>query len=462
MRDVVNGDEDIKEADLKLIKSRRNNVADRQVGAHVYLPRPNPLDISPENDARYMQYIERAHFYGVTGRTVSGLVGMATKAKPEKEIPERIAKIEKNADGAGLTLEGMAQYLVRENLIVGRGGIFVDFIQAATREDVPTLSTFEAEAILGWFSEWDNEKGASVLKFVLLAEDVSRSEGFDVDNETQVLALSLDSDGYYFQERFEANTTGTKSKKETNWTSIPNSKIYPTTQTGEKMTEIPFAFMGAVCNDPAIDRPVISDLAAANIAHYRNSADYEEAAFLLGQPWPVFENLSRSTIDRLEKDGVYFGSRAPLLLAQGETAKLLQVDPDILSDAAMKRKEAQMVALGAQIMEASVVMTAEQSRNETNATYSQLSLIVKNVSQCITRALEFALLFVRPGDPVRYDLEADFTSLQMDGNTLRAIVEGWQAGAYPDAVKNSMLRKIGATRLTDEEIDDLLGRESID
>lgn len=449
MRDVVAGEEAVKDADRAFVKARRTSVSGgRQMAAHRYLPRPNPLDLSSENDARYLHYIDRAHFFGVTGRTVSGLVGMATKNPATVQIPERISGMIQNVDGAGLTLDGMAQALVREGLTTGRAGLFVDFPSNPGLEALPTLTVFNAEDVLSWHSTWAD--GSERLEFVLLRETVTEADGFEIEEVEQVLALSLDDDVY--------TLTRYRKNGET-FDEVENSRVQPTGQDGRTLDRIPFVFLGAVCNDPAIDLPPILDLADTNIAHYRNSADFEESAFLLGQPWPVFSNLSRSTIERFENSGIVFGSRGPALLGEGETAELLQVDPNTLAQEAMRQKEAQMVKLGAQLMEPSVVMTAEQSRNESNATYSQLSLVVRNVSAAITTALNLALSFVRANESASYDLDADFTSLQIDGNTLRAIVEGWQSAAYPKQVMRSMLRKIGGTRLTDEDLDDLEGRE---
>jgi len=50
-----------------------------------YLPKPNPTDSSPENAARYTQYIERALFVNFGGRTLEGLIGTAFKSMLQKK-----------------------------------------------------------------------------------------------------------------------------------------------------------------------------------------------------------------------------------------------------------------------------------------------------------------------------------------------------------------------------------------
>lgn len=451
MRDAVAGEEAIKARDYARANSRTSRSQDgRPMAAQRYLPRPNALDITPEGDARYIAYLQRAHYFGVTGRTVAGLTGMATKNPPTVTLPERLEPMRRDCNGAGLSLEGFSSKAVRECLITGRGGIFTDFVETPSRESVPTLTFFPAESIRTWHSTWQN--GEERLEFVVLEERVPTVDGYSIENEERLLVLSLDDSGLYRQERFAQSEGG-------DWQAIPETLFEPRDQTGARMETIPFSFIGSVSNDPALDPVPIQDLADTNLAHYRNSADFEESVFLLGQPWPIFYNLSSATIKRFEDHGIVFGSRAPAMLGQGERAEILQAEPNTLAQDAMKQKEGQMIKLGAQLLEPSVVMTAEQSRTETNATYSVLSSVVRNVSQAITRSLEFAALFVRPNAEVLFEIDADFTGLSLDANALREIVAGWQAGAYPTAVKNDMLRKIGATRLSDEALDDLSGRE---
>ena len=46
---------------------------------------------------------------------------------------------------------------------------------------------------------------------------------------------------------------------------------------------IPFQFLGSENNDTSIDDSPLYDMAEVNIGHYRNSADYEEAAYRSGE-----------------------------------------------------------------------------------------------------------------------------------------------------------------------------------
>ena len=62
----------------------------------------------------------------------------------------------------------------------------------------------------------------------------------------------------------------------------------------EKLANIPFIFCGALNNSPDVDKSPVYDIAEVNIAHYRNSADYEESCFIAGQATPVLTGLTQS------------------------------------------------------------------------------------------------------------------------------------------------------------------------
>lgn len=70
----------------------------------LYLPRPNAEDESPENRARYDAYLKRAVYYNATGRTLSGLTGIAFRRWPEIVLPASLEYIRDDVDGSGSTL----------------------------------------------------------------------------------------------------------------------------------------------------------------------------------------------------------------------------------------------------------------------------------------------------------------------------------------------------------------------
>ena len=110
-----------------------------------------------------------------------------------------------------------------------------------------------------------------MLVMVVLAEDYRITDDeFDHDMDTQYRVLRLREDGYS-QQIYRDEEPYTE-------------EFYPRKADGTVWSQIPCIFVGSKNNDSTIDDAPLSDIADVNIAHYRNSADYEESCFLAGQP----------------------------------------------------------------------------------------------------------------------------------------------------------------------------------
>ena len=128
--------------------------------------------------------------------------------------------------------------------------------------------------------------------------------------------------------------------------------------------EIPFAFIGSVNNDETVDKAPLYDIAEINVSHYRNSADYEESSFLVGQPTPAFSGLTQSWVDQNMSGGVAFGSRSAILLPENGNAMLLQAGENQMPLKGMEIKEDQMVKIGTRIIQdQSGIETAEAAKH---------------------------------------------------------------------------------------------------
>jgi len=201
-----------------------------------------------------------------------------------------------------------------------------------------------------------------------------------------------------------------------------------------------------VDNNSDVDKSPLLDLACLNIAHYRNSADYEESIFFVGQPTFVFTGLTEQWIkDFWSGEGVYVGSRALIPLPQGGSAQILEASANTLAGTGMAGKETQMVALGARLLTyGEAIKTAEQSRSETAAAHSVLSLCVTNMTEAYNNVLAWVQKFTSStASEISFVMPTDYTGLNADSNLLTALVAGWQNGALPRSDLWSALRQLG-------------------
>lgn len=433
-----------------------------------YLPRPNIGDQSSDANNRYAQYLSRAVYYNATGRTLSSLIGLAFTTWPEFQSIPSIEYLDDDADGASMPLVQHSGITMAEVLKTGRAGLLVDFPQPSDApEDAnvtsiadmleygirATINFYPAHTIINWRSE----RFASVQKLTLVVireiENNYSNFGYTADAIYRVLRLQ---DGVYTQEVWKKDLSITLEDGKHPY--ILHSVTTPLDANGKPWREIPFTFVGAVNNSPDVESHLVEsgwtpyssisplyDIAVLNLAHYRNSADFEDSAFICGQPQPYMTGLSEEWRDMLVKQGITLGARAVLPLPVGATFGLAQASANPLILQAMTQKEEQMAALGAKLVQRQkAARTATQAVHEQSNDNSVLSLACDNVSTAYTRALGWCVRFMGGDEEaVSYSINTEsFFGNSIDGPTVQAVVQAWQSGAVPEADMWSALRRM--------------------
>lgn len=449
IRDCVNGQRAVKQGGVK------------------YLPYIMVSDKSPENVQRNIDYALRAVFYGVTKRTLKGMVGQVIAKPAILTVPEMLDVLHEDVDGGSVSIDQQAKQALSDTLSVGRLGLLTDYPvtsgQTVTRADLlngrirPTIQYYFAEQIINWRVETVN--GLRTLTLVVLKEQyIKEDDGFKVEMDDQYRVLRLEGNVY---------TVTVYRKGGAGW-DIAEGPITPTDSKGKPFSEILFTFVGSDNNDPGIDDAPLLDMATLNVAHYRNSADYEESCFIVGQPTPVLTGLTKGWIDDVWNNkesmpnGVALGSRAAIPLPVGGDAKLLQAEPNTLPMEAMKHKEEQMKALGAKLVEPKTgTRTLGEAQMDEASEASVLMTCAQNVSAAYTQCIKWAAQFV--GAPVveanededeagtGYELNTDFEISRMTADQRRQLLAEWQGGAISFTEYRSILRRAGIATQTDEQ-----------
>ena len=420
-----------------------------------YLPQPNPTDKSPENAERYKQYKARAVYYNVTRRTLQSLTGACFSQTPTLVTPPLLEYVNTDIDGQGLSIYQQSQVAVSEVLQKGRVGILVDYPQTtaqATLADMQsgrirsTVALYEAEDIINWRIE---KVGANhVLSLVVLKECAQQvtEDGFGTQEVDQYRVLRL-VENVYIIELYQFND------KTQTWDMIAQN--IPLNSSGMAWTQIPFTFIGSASNSSACDPAPLYDLATLNLAHYRNSADYEDSVYMTGQPQAWISGLSNEWRDWLQEQGVYIGARAAMLLPENGNFGIAQAAPNTLAKEAMDAKERQMLAIGARLITpGSAVKTATEAQAENESEHSVVSLIAANVSEAYTLALEWMGEWMGVSGQMEYTIHVEAAKFSVDGVMLGALVSANQAGKLPDSDLFRILRKMDVidAEKSDEQI----------
>lgn len=478
VRDAIEGEPAIK-AELGPRRQIPPPVLTAVSNARKYLPQPNPSDNSQENAQRYRDYVARANWHGFTARTLDGMVGQIFLRPPVSEIPDALKTLVANADGEGLGLEQVAKRTVQSALAYGRAGLLTDYPVTSGAVTADQQQSGEIRPIIRHYYPWQVinwgtvQRGAKrVLSMVVLAEPELVSDGpFEMREVINYRVLRLTPDFTYTVEVWRRDGDAKTFSADTTMT--------PKDSAGKTFDEIPFTFVGSEANDLFPDRPPLYDLASLNVAHYRNSADFEESCFQVGQPTPVVVGVTESWVEQVLKGAIRLGSRGSISLPVGANAFLLQASPNQMPLEAMKAKEEQAVALGAKLVQRQRTMrTAVETLIDSTSESSTLHNVAKNTSAGIEQNLRWACRFagvavsdVDPsaddsadtaettGETVKYQLNTEFELARMNANDRLAIVKLWQSGAIAFTEMRNVLRVDGTAQLEDDEAMQLIQQE---
>lgn len=374
--------------------------------------------VDPNDPVRSLQYKEDAILTNFTNLTKIGLTGLVFSKPTEYFIPPELDYLEDDTTGERLGLKQFSQYVVEEVLQTGRMGLLVDYppVNGTITKEMEELldikariKPYIAESIINW--QLRDLGSKSVLSLVVLEETVQKIndlDGFQWEEKKQYRILRLSESLIYTQ--MVLSEDGDIVEPET--TPIANGKPF---------NRIPFVFVGSQNNDWRLDNPPLYDMAVINLGHYRNSADYEESIFIVGQP-TIFTSGDQNPdeFNAVYPDGIYFGARKGYHLGVDGRAELLQASPNQLADAAMKRKEEQAAAIGARLIAPPGGReTAEAARIRYGSQNSALFTITDNCSMAIEEALMRVAEFQGANpEPIEFRLNKEFFDETADPNLI--------------------------------------------
>lgn len=412
-----------------------------------YLP-----EFVPADEERYTQYLKRAYFMGVTGRTKKSLIGMIFRKAPTHEIPLQLEALLEDIDGAGQSLEQVAKDAAGNLMEAGRHILIVDYPQAEDGMDAeteaamglrPTIASYPTESLINW--RFEGVKGKQQLTLAVLREEVEKDENdeFSHDTETRYRVLRLRDDGYTQQVFDDGGTAIT-------------DEYYPRMAGGAVFDHIPLHIIGAEDNLPGVDIPPLYDMAVVNIAHYQTTADHRENLFIHGQlTLGITSDMSWQEFQEANPDGVKVGARTGHYLGSNGAFTSVTAPESSSLRVALSDLEQQMVMIGARLVQrGGQAETAEAARINASAEASTLDTLVNNLSEGIEAALEDMARFMGlDPDGVFYRLNDNFWESSLSSQDLMAVTAARQAGIFDEREALHMLRS-GSIRLNADRTDD--------
>lgn len=252
IRDCLKGERAIKDAGTK------------------YLPR-----LKAQSQEDYDNYLYRALFFPITGKTVASLVGLATSKKPKIDAPEPMAMYFSDTQSAQYQFSEFYVGTFNEVVLQGRLGVLID---APDRGGEPYPVPYIAENFVNWA-----EDPAGKLNMILLREYVSKTEDkFSTTVECRFRHCYIGADGVYYQEMLDEDLK-------------PVTAAFAPTFSGSTIDYIPFTCIGASGCHMWVDKPPMLDISTINLSHYLTSADLEWGRHIVGLPTPVVSGVDSGT-----------------------------------------------------------------------------------------------------------------------------------------------------------------------
>ncbi len=414
VRDCVEGEDAIKES-----------------GA-TYLPVPSGFHTA--NDDRYHAYKTRASFYAVTERMVLGMIGMARRKAPKRVFPDAMRPVFDGLSYRGETFENRLWAEMYEQLSVGRVGTLVDLPPEGFDDDTPYFTTFKAEDIIEW--DVDLVGPRPQLVRVRLFDSSLSDQDYDIEATSAVkdgtdvnfyLELSLEG-GVYVMRRIKETTS--KAQRPT---VEVMEEVFPTAN-GRTLDFIPFSFCNTYDTKPGLQKAPLIDLCRLNLAHYRNSADYEHALYLTAQPTPWVTGYSNAGAPEGEKLKAIGSST--LWTISNEAAKVGMLEFSgagvEAQQKAMLDKQERMAFLGARLVRHEGGReTAEAARMRYRGETSVLVAAVAAMEEHQNRCLSFAARMMGQDERSAYiTMNRDFVDKRLVEPEGSAMVKAWQAGVF--------------------------------
>jgi hypothetical protein len=386
------------------------SVSTNEDGEQVYNQHP---ELTLEGTAAYNKMLSQASFYGATGMTLEGLIGLIFAKKAVQEIPASIEFMNDNVDGRGGSLRDLAKKTVREILLTPRSGILVarpSTVNGTSKLEVerqnlrPKLMHYRFEDIITW--DYGVINNVEKLSFIVLREVVTVRTEFKIENEYQYRVLELIDNVYHQSVLGDGGGVITPAM--------------PVMVNGNKVDTIPFYL-----DDKGLEgKPALNELVDMNFHHYQVSADYNS------------KNHFSSFVIWYETGGG--SSRQNMMMGNGvkwsnenESATFGVLQADGNADAlriSLQDDEQRMAALGAEALRprGSGVESAEAKSLDKVAQNSTTADAAITASEMIVKALNFASLWMGGTEDAVYTLNTDYNPAGMSAQDQLALFTQYQ------------------------------------
>ena len=390
-----------------------------------YLPKLNGQD-----KKQYSSYKKRAVFFGAMSRTVTALVGAIDRKPPEVTGADSLKEFMKDVTGTGISLDEFLKDIEEEVMISGRVVICID--RKNSTDNRPYLIWYKSEDSINWFSEQYTDFDQRLTGMVF------RESYYDVDKDNKYKQIQKDQYREFTMQDGNVTVNIWRDKNKELTSEFGNAEkpkyeiveTYTLTNRGKSLGFIPCVPVVADGSPFEVPQPPLLDLVDVNLAHYRNSADYEHGMHWTALPTPVLTGLNG------KESKISIGSGSAIILPDPQSsAMFLEFSGQGLSTikTAMDHKEMMMSALGARMLASRMDQStsAEVARINYSGETASLSNVARSMSRGMARLLRMVSIWenLSGAENIEVHLNEDYVDTKLAGADLTALMAAYQGGA---------------------------------
>ncbi len=397
-----------------------------------YLPKLERHDDTTEGKARYADYLSRATFFGVVSTVVTGRVGQVMRIPLQTEFAPLLQEWSATLMRDKSSLTELTKRVLTEVITTGRVGLFLD--RPETGGD-PYVVLYKAQDITNWETVDDR------LVRVVLKENTIALRERGEDKMVQVIEpryreLRINPENGLYEVAIHVLKNG----------KYVEAEILEPRNSGQGIDYIPFQFINADSTSPDTSKPPLLDLANLNLAHYRNSADYEQLLHRVGVA-ATFYSAGITEDESNEPNNLSVGpdvrwvssnpnAKFGILEFSGSSATAMET--------AMLEKMQMMATIGGQLVQRhrKQVETAETARLRSASENSQLDTMVNTVEIGLLQLLTMSAKWLNVSEGITLLMNRDYLDDRWSPEELKAVNEAEMLGIISKETGFQMRKKM--------------------
>lgn len=388
-----------------------------------------------QTESEYRLYLQRAIYYNYVKKICNGLNEQLFRKQVKINVPTALQPIVDVFTHDGKSLKTAVKESNKNIFLQYRDILVLDLPKVdydagpISQEEADQINIrpyavyYRADQVINWNYEVINNR--LELTRVIIEENVQEQDPDDEFGEVDILqyrVLDLGDEENYGRYRIRI------FREQDGKMDVFGEEIYPMVR-GNYLDYLPCYFLTQKGISDDLDYPMLNDAVDINIAHYINSADYENAINITGSPTPVVIGYDSQDDD----EPISLGSSRALML-QGQNANAFYMEykgqgPSAIASAMDKKVDALSVIASRMLQnDPKGIESAETAQIHRSAEQGLLASMALSLSEAYEIILYTIADWMGVTGEITVLFNTDYNVDDIDANLLSNLTMARQAG----------------------------------